>query len=267
LFNFSAKNLLINSHQAHQIAAHPFHHPPMGLPDDHPSSFGDHSGFGRHYGLDGLSSCWQDMICCFLSNFSAKNLLINSHQAHQIAAHPFHQPQWVCQMIIQAHLEIIVALGVILGWMDDQAVGNICHFLSNFSAKNLLINSHQAHQITAHPFHHLPMGLPDDHPSSFEDHCGFGRHSGLDGRSSCWQDTICHFLSNFSAKNLLMNSHQAHQITAHPFHHLPRWVCQMIIQAHLEIIVALVFMLGWMDYRKLLAIFAASCPTFQPKTS
>jgi hypothetical protein len=26
--------------------------------------------------------------------------------------------QWVCQMIIQAHLEIIVALGIILGWMD-----------------------------------------------------------------------------------------------------------------------------------------------------
>jgi hypothetical protein len=35
-------------------------------------------------------------------------------------------------------------------------------FLSNFSAQNLLINSHQAHQIAAHPFHHLPMGLPDD---------------------------------------------------------------------------------------------------------
>jgi hypothetical protein len=32
LFNFSTKNLLINSHQAHQIAAHPFHHLPMGLP-------------------------------------------------------------------------------------------------------------------------------------------------------------------------------------------------------------------------------------------
>jgi hypothetical protein len=32
--------------------------------------------------------------------------------------------------------------------------------LSNFSAKNLLINSHQVHQIAAHPFHHLPpIGL------------------------------------------------------------------------------------------------------------
>jgi hypothetical protein len=38
--------------------------------------------------------------------------------------------------------------------------------LSNSSAKNLLINSHQAHQIAAHPFHHLPMGLPDDDSSS-----------------------------------------------------------------------------------------------------
>jgi hypothetical protein len=59
--NFSAKNLLINSHQAHQIAAHPFLHLPMGLPDDNPSSFGDHYGFGCHAGLDGLASCWQDL--------------------------------------------------------------------------------------------------------------------------------------------------------------------------------------------------------------
>jgi hypothetical protein len=42
--------------------------------------------------------------------------------------------------------------------------------LSNFSAKNIPINSHQAHQVAAHPFHHLPMGLPDDNPSSFGDH-------------------------------------------------------------------------------------------------
>jgi hypothetical protein len=53
--------------------------------------------------------------------------------------------------------------------------------LSNFSAKNLLINSHQAHQIAADPFHHLPMGLPDDNPRSFGDHYGFGCHAGLDG--------------------------------------------------------------------------------------
>jgi hypothetical protein len=66
-------------------------------------------------------------------------------------------------MIIQAHLGIIImALDVMLCWRDKQAVGKIWCFLSNFSAKNLLINSHQAHQITVHPFHHLPMGLPDD---------------------------------------------------------------------------------------------------------
>jgi hypothetical protein len=59
---FSAKTLLINSHQAHQIAAHPFHHLPMGLSDDNPSSFGDHYGFGCHGGLmEGLASCWQDL--------------------------------------------------------------------------------------------------------------------------------------------------------------------------------------------------------------
>jgi hypothetical protein len=84
LSNFSAKNLLINSHQAHQIAAHPVHHLPMGLPDDNPSSFGNHYCIGRYAGLEGLASCWQEdllLICSFLflSNFSAKNLLINSH--------------------------------------------------------------------------------------------------------------------------------------------------------------------------------------------
>jgi hypothetical protein len=40
--------------------------------------------------------------------------------------------------------------------------------LVQLSAKNLLINSHQAHQIAAHPVHHLPMqmGLPDVNASS-----------------------------------------------------------------------------------------------------
>jgi hypothetical protein len=67
-----------------------------------------------------------------------------------------------------------MALDVMLGWRDEQAVGKIWRFLSNFSAKNLLINSHQAHQIAAHPFHHLPMGQPDDNPSLFGDHCCLG---------------------------------------------------------------------------------------------
>jgi hypothetical protein len=81
-------------------------------------------------------------------------------------------------MIIQAHLGIIVALDVMPGleglsscWQDMALI------LSNFSAQNLLINSHQAHQIAAHPFHHLPMGLPDDNPSSFGHHCSIGRHA------------------------------------------------------------------------------------------
>jgi hypothetical protein len=54
--------------------------------------------------------------------------------------------------------------------------------LSNLSAKNLLINSHQAHQIAAHPANHLPMGLSDDNPSSFfGDHYGIGHHdAGLE---------------------------------------------------------------------------------------
>jgi hypothetical protein len=120
----SAKNLLINSHQAYQIAAHLVHHLPVGLPDDNPSTFGDHYGFGCHAGagLKGLASCcWQEdlLICSFL-------------------------------------------------------------FLSNFSAINLLINSHQAHQTAAHPVHHLSMGLPlpADNPGSFGDHYGFGCHAG-----------------------------------------------------------------------------------------
>jgi hypothetical protein len=84
-------------------------------------------------------------------------------------------------MIIQAHLGIIGALDIILGWRDEKAVGKIWRILSNFSALNLLINSHQPHQIAAHPFHHLPMGLPDDNSSSFGDHCGIGDHAGLEG--------------------------------------------------------------------------------------
>jgi hypothetical protein len=47
---------MINSHQAQSIAAHPFHHLPMGLSDDNPSSLGDHYGFGHHAGLEGLAS-------------------------------------------------------------------------------------------------------------------------------------------------------------------------------------------------------------------
>jgi hypothetical protein len=50
-------------------------------------------------------------------------------------------------MIIQAHLGITVALCVILGWRKKEAVGKIWHLLSNFSAQNILINSHQAQKI------------------------------------------------------------------------------------------------------------------------
>jgi hypothetical protein len=56
--------------------------------------------------------------------------------------------QWVYQMIIQAHLEIIMALDI---------------------------------NRAANPFHHLPMGLPDDSPSSFGDHYASRCHAGLDG--------------------------------------------------------------------------------------
>jgi hypothetical protein len=101
-----------------------------------------------------------------------------------------------------------MALDVMLGLRDYQPVGNICCsflFLSNLSAKNLLINSHQAYQIAAHPVHHLPMqmGLPDDNPSSFGNHYGFGCHTGagLEGLASCWQQDLpissFLFLSNF----------------------------------------------------------------------
>jgi hypothetical protein len=190
LSNFSAKNLQINGHQTHQIAAHHFNHLPIAIAlqatsttDDNPNSFGDHYGFGRHAGLEGLGNCWHK-ICCFFSHFSAKNIPINSHQVSQIAAHPFH---------------------------------------------------------------HLPMGLPDDNPSSFGDHYGFGRHAGLGGLGNCCHK-ICCFLSNFSDKNIPINSHQVHQIAAHPFHHLPMGpLYHMIIQAHLGIIMALDVMLGWED--------------------
>jgi hypothetical protein len=41
----------------------------------------------------------------------------------------------------------------------------------------------------------------------------------------------------------------------------------MIIQAHLGIIMALDAMLGWKDLETVGIRFAASCPTFHPKTS
>jgi hypothetical protein len=37
----------------------------MGLPDDNPSSFGDHYGFGGHAGLEGLHC----------TSFDAKNIV------------------------------------------------------------------------------------------------------------------------------------------------------------------------------------------------
>jgi hypothetical protein len=95
-------------------------------------------------------------------------------------------------MIIQAHLGIIVALCVMLGWRDLKAVGKkIWQLPVQLSAQNILMTiSHQVHQIASHPFHHLPMGLPlpDDNPSSFGHHCGIGCHAGLEGLASCWQD-------------------------------------------------------------------------------
>jgi hypothetical protein len=36
-------------------------------------------------------------------------------------------------MIIQAHLGIIMALDVMLGWKDKQAVGKICQFAASCS--------------------------------------------------------------------------------------------------------------------------------------
>jgi hypothetical protein len=158
-----------------------------------------------------------------------------------------------------------MALDGMLGWRDKQAVGKIGRFLSNFSAKNPLINSYQAHQIAAHPFHHLPMGLPDDNPSSVGYHYGFGRHAGLDGLASWLCCKIWRFLSNFSDKNLLIKSHQAHQIAAHPFHHLPMGLPDdnpssvgyhygFGCHAGLEGLTSCAARLG------------TSCPTFQPKT-
>jgi hypothetical protein len=104
-------------------------------------------------------------------------------------------------MIIQAHLAIIIALDVMMGWRDLRAVGKIWCFLSNFSAKNLLINT---------AINHIRLLL------------------------------ILFIIS--------------------------QWVYQMIIQAHLGIIMALDVMLGYGGISKLLARFGASCPTFQPKT-
>jgi hypothetical protein len=141
------------------------------------------------------------LICSFLflSNFSAKNLLINSNQAHQIAAHPVHHLSMQMGLpddnpnTFGDHYGFGCSTGAGLEglascWQEEDLP--ICSFLflSNFSVKNLLINSHQAHQITAQPVHHLPMDLPDDNPGSFWDHYGFGCHAGPKELASSWQE-------------------------------------------------------------------------------
>jgi hypothetical protein len=92
-----------------------------------------------------------------------------------------------------------------------------------FSAKILSTNSNYAHQITAHPFHQLPMGVGDGNSRSFEVCSGFGGLAGLDvngmPRPHSWNWWI--YSCQTFPKILSNNSNYAHQITAHPFHHLP----------------------------------------------
>jgi hypothetical protein len=83
-------------------------------------------------------------------------------------------------------LGIIVALlEVMLDWKDQQSVEQDLPLpVQLFSQKPPYQqpSSTSAHQIAANPFHHLPMGLPDDNPSSFGDHYGSpGGHAGFDG--------------------------------------------------------------------------------------
>jgi hypothetical protein len=65
----------------------------------------------------------------------------------------------------------------------------------------------------------------------------------------------------------MINSHQAHQIAAHPFHHLPMGLTGDNPSSHLGIIVALGVMLGWKVLKAVGKIWRFLCPTFQPKTS
>jgi hypothetical protein len=115
LSNFSAQNLLINSHQAHQIAAHPFHHLPMGLPDDNQAHLGIIVALDVMLGsgLKSVISCWQD-LALLVQLFSPKSLLTDIKHIRLLLI-LFTISQWVYQMIIQAHLGIIVALDVMLG--------------------------------------------------------------------------------------------------------------------------------------------------------
>jgi hypothetical protein len=159
----------------------------MGLPDDNPSSFGDHYGFGLNAGLDGLSSCWHN-LALFLSNCSAKNLLINSHQAHQIAAHPFH------------HLPIIglsddnpSSFGDHYGFGRHAGLDGLASCLHNFSLLVQLFSQKPPDQqpsSTSDCCSSFPTS-PNGSTSSFEDHYGFGRHAGLDGLLSwCWLNLV-----------------------------------------------------------------------------
>ena len=52
--NFSAKTIPTISHNAHQNAAHPLQHIPMGLPDDVAKFLGGHLGLVGSAGVDVL---------------------------------------------------------------------------------------------------------------------------------------------------------------------------------------------------------------------
>jgi hypothetical protein len=83
-------------------------------------------------------------------------------------------------MIIQAHLGIIMAVDVMLGWRDKQAVGKIWRFLSNFSAKNLLIKSHKAHQIVKMKHEkNIKLTSKMQTPQSSSPHSAMNFHSHL----------------------------------------------------------------------------------------
>jgi hypothetical protein len=94
----------------------------MSLPDDNPSSFGDHYGFGCHAGLDGLSSCLLN-LALLVQLFSQKPPDQQPSSTSDLLLILSIISQWVYQMIIQAHLGIIMALDVMLGWKDYRAVG------------------------------------------------------------------------------------------------------------------------------------------------
>jgi hypothetical protein len=104
-----------------------------------------------------------------------------------------------------------MALDVMLGWRDLQAVGKIWRFLSNFLAKNLMINSHHKHinirmLLILFIISQWVYQMIVQAHLGFGDHFGFGCHARLDGLvwTNVWDKCLGQMMSRICLQLLLV---------------------------------------------------------------